>query len=146
MQFKYTKNKKDDAAVSVVGEMLLLALVLILVSLFAASAFDLLPGERVDVVDVSLSYNTTEQYLYFWHKGGDWIDGSKLSAALTTAEGKKYTLPVMYLTDYQNETKLVFDLGGRYVVKIPAEVIGTGTASIRLTTESSVIYAKEMSI
>ena len=56
MNGKTDTNKRDDAATSVVGEILLMALVIILVSLFAASAFDLLPGDRQSVVDVSMSY------------------------------------------------------------------------------------------
>lgn len=135
---------KEDGVTSVVGEILLMALVLILVSLFAASAFDLLPGDRQTSADVSLYYNTTDQLFCFWHKGGDWIDGSKLTAALTTESGTKYTLTPVYLRDCFNETKLTFDLGGCYAVKVPAAVIGSGKASVRLSTDTSVIYAAEM--
>ena len=65
MNWKFDINKRDDAATSVVGEILLMALVIILVSLFAASAFDLLPGDRQSVVDVSMKYDKDANTLSF---------------------------------------------------------------------------------
>ncbi|MFA5453397.1 MAG: type IV pilin N-terminal domain-containing protein [Candidatus Methanomethylophilaceae archaeon] len=136
-------NNKDDGVTSVVGEMLLIALVLILVSLFAASAFNLLPGNRETVIDVSmnLATNGNDTILYFWHKGGDWVDGDELTASLTN-NGTKYVLEKLYLTDCRNETKTVFDLGGCYAVQIPKTI--SGNSSLRLSTSDSVIYAKEL--
>ena len=141
MNGKTDTNKRDDAATSVVGEILLMALVIILVSLFAASAFDLLPGDRQSVVDVSMSVND-DNTLSFWHKGGDWIDGNDLTVTLTAANGQKCTLTAKSLTDYQGVDKLVLDLGGCYTVNLPAPV-PEGIVSIRLTSTDSVLYAWE---
>lgn len=141
MNGKTDTNKRDDAATSVVGEILLMALVIILVSLFAASAFDLLPGDRQSVVDVSMSVND-DNTLSFWHKGGDWIDGNDLTVTLTAANGQKCTLTAKSLTDYQGVVKLVFDLGGCYTVNLPAPV-PSGVVNIRLTSTDSVLYAWE---
>ena len=135
-------REKDDAATSVVGEILLMALVIILVSLFAASAFDLLPGDRQSVVDVSMSYDKDEKTISFWHKGGDWIDGDDLKVTLTDEFGQKHTPTEKYLTDYQGGVKLVFDLGGCYTVNLPAPV-PEGIVNIRLTSTDSVLYAWE---
>ena len=140
MNGKTDTNEKDDAATSVVGEILLMALVIILVSLFAASAFDLLPGDRQSVVDVSMQIND-DKTLSFWHKGGDWIDGDDLTVTLTAANGQKYTPSEKYLTDYQGVDKLVFDLGGCYTVKF--DTIPAGIVNIRLTSTDSVLYAWE---
>ena len=52
-------DTSDNAITSVVGEMLILVLVIILVSLFATSAFNLLPGDRETVTTVSMERNTT---------------------------------------------------------------------------------------
>ena len=142
MNGKTDTNKRDDAATSVVGEILLMALVIILVSLFAASAFDLLPGDRQSVVDVSMSYDKDAKTISFWHKGGDWIDGDDLTVTLTAANGQKYTLTATSLTDYQGVGKLVFDLGGCYTVNLPAPV-PEGIVNIRLTSTDSVLYAWE---
>ena len=141
MNGKTDTNKRDDAATSVVGEILLMALVIILVSLFAASAFDLLPGDRQSVVDVSMQIND-DKTLSFWHKGGDWIDGDDLKVTLTDKSGQKHTLTATSLTDYQGGYKLVFDLGGCYTVNLPAPV-PDGIVNIRLTSTDSVLYAWE---
>ena len=140
MNWKIDVNEKDDAVTSVVGEILLMALVIILVSLFAASAFDLLPGDRQSAVDVSMSINGDT--ISFWHKGGDWIEGSELSASLTESDGKKHILEKVSLRDCFGDEKLVFDLGGNYTVKLPTS-LPAGTVNIRLTTSDSVLYAWE---
>ena len=137
MNWKFDINKRDDAATSVVGEILLMALVIILVSLFAASAFDLLPGDRQSVVDVSMSVNN-DNTLSFWHKGGDWIAGDDLTVTLTEGNTKK-TLGEKSLKDWKGDDKVVFDLGGCYTVKL--DPIPTGEVSIRLTSSDSVLYA-----
>ena len=138
MNWKKDNTESDDAVTSVVGEILLMALVIILVSLFAASAFDLLPGDRQSAVDVSMEKGTDT--VTFWHKGGDWIDGSELSASLTEADGTKHVLETKSLQDCFGAEKRVFDLGGSYTVKLPA---AAGTVSIRLTSADSVLYAWE---
>ena len=143
MNWKIDVNEKDDAVTSVVGEILLMALVIILVSLFAASAFDLLPGDRQSAVDVSMSINGDT--ISFWHKGGDWIEGSELSASLTESDGKKHILEMVSLRDCFGDEKLVFDLGGNYTVKLPTS-LPAGTVNIRLTTSDSVLYAWEGSL
>ncbi|MBR5007348.1 MAG: type IV pilin N-terminal domain-containing protein [Methanocorpusculum sp.] len=139
MNWKFDINKRDDAATSVVGEILLMALVIILVSLFAASAFDLLPGDRQSVVDVSMSYDDANKTLSFWHKGGDWIAESDLTVTLTEGNSKT-TLGQKSLTDFEGQTKVVFDLGGCYTVSLP-DSVPTGEVSIRLTSSDSVLYA-----
>ena len=137
---KSDTNKRDDAATSVVGEILLMALVIILVSLFAASAFDLLPGDRQSVVDVSMSYDKDEKTLSFWHKGGDWIAGEDLTVTMTEGNTKK-TLEKKSLTDWEGNDKVVFDLGGCYTVNLPAGYPTSEAVSIRLTSTDSVLYA-----
>ena len=143
MKWKTDTNEKDDAATSVVGEILLMALVIILVSLFAASAFDLLPGDRQSVVDVSMSYDKDAKTISFWHKGGDWIDGDDLTVTLTDESGQKHTLTATSLTDYQGVDKLVFDLGGCYTVGPYDSSLAGNTVNIRLTSPDSVLYAWE---
>jgi len=140
MNWKFDTNKRDDAATSVVGEILLMALVIILVSLFAASAFDLLPGDRQSVADVSMKYDKDEKTLSFWHKGGDWIAGEDLTVTMTEGNTKK-TLEKKSLTDWEGNDKVVFDLGGCYTVNLPAGYPTSEAVSIRLTSTDSVLYA-----
>ena len=137
---KSTKN--DDGITSVAGEMLILALILILISLFAMSAFNLLPGERDTIVDVSMMMNTSDNTINFWHKGGDWVEGKELTAVLTpTTGGEKIVLEKVLLTDCRNNVSAVFDLGGCYAVDISN--VSINSYSLRLTTADSVIYAKD---
>ena len=137
---KSDTNKRDDAATSVVGEILLMALVIILVSLFAASAFDLLPGDRQSVADVSMEYDEANKTLSFWHKGGDWIAGDDLTVTMTEGDTKK-TLEENSLKDWEGNDKVVFDLGGCYTVNLPAGYPTSEAVSIRLTSTDSVLYA-----
>lgn len=133
-------TKKDDGITSVAGEMLILALILILISLFSMSAFNLLPGERDTIVDVSM--NNSTDMIYFWHKGGDWVDGKELTAALTPAAGgDKIVLNKTMLKDCRNNVSAVFDLGGYYAVDISS--VPPNKYSLRLTTADSVIYARD---
>ena len=140
---KYDVNKRDDAATSVVGEILLMALVIILVSLFAASAFDLLPGDRQSVVDVSMEYDEANKTLSFWHKGGDWIAGDDLTVTMTKADGTKSVLTQKSLKDCFGLDKIVFDLGGCYTVGPYDSSLAGNTVNIRLTSTDSVLYAWE---
>lgn len=142
MKWKTDTNEKDDAATSVVGEILLMALVIILVSLFAASAFDLLPGDRQSVVDVSMSYDKDAKTLSFWHKGGDWIAGDDLAVTVTDTNGTKHPVKQTSLKDFQDADKVVFDLGGCYTVEFDGTV-PSGVVNIRLTSTDSVLYAWE---
>ena len=144
MKWKTDITERDDAATSVVGEILLMALVIILVSLFAASAFDLLPGDRQSVVDVSMSYDEENKTLSFWHKGGDWIAGEDLAVTVTDAElGTKYPVQQESLKDFQGEEKVVFDLGGCYTVEFESPVPEGKTVNIRLTSSDSVLFAQD---
>lgn len=117
---------RDDAITSVVGEMLLLVLVVILVSIMAASAFNLLPGERETVIDISMSTGTDPDCVFFWHHGGDWVDKRDLSVyIMKSGGGLGESIPpddlIIHaynstLGDYSDLSD-VFDLGCRIEMK-----------------------------
>lgn len=132
------KYDSDTAVTSVMGEMLVMVLVLILVSLFATSAFNLLPGDREQVVTVSMETNDT--HLIFWHKGGDWVDKYDLTVTITPEDGgEKITHDQNNMTvlDFRGNKSEVFDLGGNITIAAPTE---TGFYEVRMTTPKSVIY------
>lgn len=132
-------DTSDSAVTSVVGEMLILVLVIILVSLFATSAFNLLPGDRETVTTVSLENNTT--HLIFWHKGGDWVDKNDLTITATPKEGgSRIPLTIDGVFDYAGKPVEVFDLGGNVTVKTENLTAGI-TYEIRVATPRNVIYA-----
>ena len=139
---------REDAITSVVGEMLLLVLVVILVSIMSASAFNLLPGERETVIDISMS--TDPGYIFFWHHGGDWIDKRDLSVYIMKSEwdGTTVTIPPEDLiihaynsttVDYSDLSN-VFDLGCRIEAKLPPS-INPGVYDLRLRCSEKVIAA-----
>lgn len=134
-------DTSDSAVTSVVGEMLILVLVIILVSLFATSAFNLLPGDRETVTTVSLQNNTT--HLIFWHKGGDWVDKNDLTITATPKEGgSRIPLTIDGVFDYAGKPVEVFDLGGNVTVKTENLTAGI-TYEIRVATPRNVIFPKE---
>ncbi|MDV0441070.1 type IV pilin N-terminal domain-containing protein [Methanorbis furvi] len=132
-------DTSDNAITSVVGEMLILVLVIILVSLFATSAFNLLPGDRETVATVSMSHN--DSHLIFWHKGGDWVDKKDLIITATPkAGGDRITLPIDEVYDCFGNPVEVFDLGGNVAASVTD--LFSGTYEIRVTTSRSVIHAE----
>lgn len=134
-------NTSDSAITSVVGEMLILVVVIILVSLFATSAFSLLPGDRETMTTVSMDHNAT--HLIFWHKGGDWMDKKDLTiTAVPQSGGERIVLGLYGVSDYAEKPVDVFDLGGNVTVKTTNLTENT-TYEIRVAMIRNVIYAKE---
>lgn len=136
--------KYDDAVSSVVGELLILVLVIILVSILAVSAFNLLPGERISVVNVVMEpYAAGNDNLTFYHKGGDWIEAAKIRLTVTPEnKGKKIVLsPTLPLKDYGGKDTDIFDLGGRCSFEITG--VPDGEYSLRLVSSDAVLYSKD---
>ena len=127
--------KKDDGVTSVVGEMLLLVIALILVSIFAVSLFGVLPGEREDVVNVAM--NNTSDTVYLWHKGGDQIELTDLTVIVYNGTEKR-TLTNISLKNINGNTTSSFDLGGYLIVN--AQGLSSGD-EVLLVTKKSVIYS-----
>ena len=74
---------RDEAVSEVVGEMIMIALVLLLISIFAASLGNLLPTERAPTVTVMMT-NTTDN-ITLYHKGGDWVQVKDLEIIVLNA-------------------------------------------------------------
>ena len=127
--------KKNDGVTSVVGEMLLLVIALILVSIFAVSLFGVLPGEREDVVNVAM--NTSGDTVYLWHKGGDQIEQTDLWVIVYHGTEKR-TLTNSSLKNINGNTTSSFNLGGYLIVN--AQGLSSGD-EVLLVTKKSVIYS-----
>ncbi|MBP2133141.1 FlaG/FlaF family flagellin (archaellin) [Methanomicrobium sp. W14] len=149
-QFISTNKKTEEGVTSVVGEMLLLVLVVILVSIMAASVFNLLPGEREKVIDVTMDVN--DKVIYFWHHGGDWTDKRDLSIYMMKSDGSGTTASISAtdkrLTIYAYNSSSgdytvssdTFDLGCRISAEVPSD-IESGNYDIRLIDSEKVIAA-----
>ncbi|MFW5638038.1 MAG: type IV pilin N-terminal domain-containing protein [Methanoculleus sp.] len=137
---KQDRRQQDDAISSVVGEMIMITLVIILVALFATSAFSMIPGGREVSVDVVMKNVSGDTTVVFWHKGGDWVEGKDLVVVVIDEEGKRTEYIKFSLFGADEESKDTFDLGGCLVVKDVKPALGGGDI-VRLVTQKTVIYS-----
>ncbi len=160
-------NKRNDEAVSsVVGEMIMITLVIILVALFATSAFSLVPGGREPSVDVAMVNKSGDTTVIFWHKGGDWVEGKDLTVIVLRkkdGEREEYTErdeDAFFLYGYEgvlsgdvfnedrdNSCVRSFDLGGCLKVVLSTDSSDNALVCgdiVRLVTPKTVIYSGEV--
>ena len=151
-------KKKDDGVSNVVGEMLLLAIAVVLVSVFAMSFFGIMPGERAEVIEfdggTSLvnSGHTNELGFQFQHIWGDFItasdvrvivyDGnstepiSSARCGVTTEEGQFV----------DNATKATLDLSDYVVVWFTKPATGNHTFTFVITGPRGILETKIMEV
>lgn len=130
------RDLADDSGVSeVVGEMLMIALVIVLLSVFSAALYNYLPTERDPSITVMMTNDT--QKITIWHKGGDWVKVEDLSVVIGTGDTSR-RIP----WDNQNFTlvpkKDVFDLGSNITIRTSQDLLGN--ESIKLVSPHTVIY------
>lgn len=137
-------NKQNDEAVSsVVGEMIMITLVIMLVALFATSAFSLVPGGREPSVDVAMVNKSGDTTVVFWHKGGDWVEGKDLTVIVIINEsGKRKEYHPNGIFDHQDNSVRAFDLGGYLNVTLDSKLEARDI--VRLVTPKTVIYSGEI--
>ena len=135
-----------EAALSpVIGEMLMIVLAILLVSLFSVSLAGLLPAGRDYTIDISHN-ESTNGTIFLWHKGGDWVDKAGLEVLIISSDGKTTTsIPA---TDqnftlcsgaaYLNQNSRTFDLGD--YIKITGQQFSKGDI-IRLVSPRNVIFS-----
>jgi len=129
----------EDAVSEVVGEMLMIALVLILVAIFSASVNNYLPEERDPSINIMSSANDSHIILY--HKGGDWIRSADFDvtvsngSTLNTYSCSDGTLEVITPSDDFSDSS--FALGGRLVLPH----VPDGDVEVKMVTKRSVIFS-----
>ncbi|OPX64389.1 MULTISPECIES: type IV pilin N-terminal domain-containing protein [unclassified Methanoregula] len=136
----YRNTRKNFNAVSeVVGEMLMISLVLILVSVFSVSLADHLPSERVPSVTIMVS-NDTSGNIMLWHKGGDWVKADSLRVRVFETDGDVTTYtsggipPFMLVPDVDS-----FDLESNITVNRGLPLLGN--ESVSLYTDRAVLFS-----
>lgn len=134
--------RHEEAVSSVVGEMILMVLVIILVSLFAVSAFSLLPGDREASVDVAMNNNSGDSTAIFWHKGGDWVEKKDLMVIVIGDDRSRQEYTSFDLYDDTGNLTNTFDLGG--YLKVTLDIPLQKTDTVRLATKKNVIYSREI--
>ena len=131
-------GKKDDAVSSVVGEMLLLAIGVILVAVFATSLMGLLPSDRDDHVDAAMDSDVLNHTIMFYHKGGDAIAKEELRV-MVYPEGNiiPRDCSISPLIDSKGDETTVFNLGCVLKVSVPDLA---PKDQVRLATDNTIIY------
>jgi len=149
-----TRKNQNAAGVSeVVGEMLMVVLVVILLSVFSAALYNYLPADREPSISIMIT-NDTQGNITLWHKGGDWIEAETLSVILmneTSRRNYRYNQTFdnkktqFMLVHPNRQQKKVFDLGSNISVAVPPEVWNAPTIrsnmSVRLVTSRTVLYS-----
>jgi FlaG/FlaF family flagellin (archaellin) len=130
------KNNHHDAASEVVGEMLMIGLAIILISVFASVMGNFIPGVHDPSVTIMVT-NDAMGNITLWHKGGDWIKVDDLTV-ITGDDEHRYPLKKGSGAFLLVPEKSVFDLGSNITVRV-AETKGNGTVS--LVTPKSVIFS-----
>ncbi len=126
---------RDGAVSGVVGEMLMISLVLLLVTVFAASLGNCLPTERAPTVTAMMTNATDTVTLY--HKGGDWVKATDLEIIVSNATAtRKYRYDEFALVP----EKQAFDLGSNVTVDYTV----TGDEQVRLVTPRAVLFTGEV--
>ncbi|WP_084600809.1 type IV pilin [Methanolacinia paynteri] len=127
-------NPPDDSALSpVIGEMMMIALAVLLVSIFSVTLLGLLPAERSDSIDIIRSYNSSSDTLQLWHKGGDWVKKSDLKVVIIRDD---HTTETISLSDDNLEGDS-FDLGDNITI---TKNLVSGDI-VRLISDKNVIYS-----
>lgn len=124
----------------VVGEMLMIALVVILLSVFSSGLFDLLPADRDPSVSIMLSND--RQNITLWHKGGDWVEAKDITVVIGNETSR-------FSHSLENGLilvpgKPVFDLGSNITVRMASMLEGNET--VRVVTPHTVIFTGKVSV
>ncbi|KAF1076438.1 type IV pilin N-terminal domain-containing protein [Methanogenium sp. MK-MG] len=125
----------NDAVSPVLGELMMIVLALLLVSLFSVTLLSLLPSERSDSVDIMMD-NSLEN-ITLQHKGGDWVRKSDLQIVIIK---DKQTTTIRSSDDFFILEGNSFDLGNEIVVQ-PPDIKFDGGEIVRLVSARSVIFS-----
>ncbi|ABS56898.1 Protein of unknown function DUF1628 [Methanoregula boonei 6A8] len=143
------KNSSRIQAVSeVVGEMLMIALVLILAAVFTSQLPNYLPSERSPSVTIMMSDGTYGPgNITFWHKGGDWVKVNALKVIISDPSADFYgqftsanTTGFIFVPDpaESNDTQS-FDLGSN--ITVISDWTLDNNATVTLATDRAVLFS-----
>ncbi len=136
----YKKNT-DSGVSEVVGEMLMIALVIVLISVFSATLYNFLPTSRDPSINIMMTND--QQNITLWDKGGDWVKEEDLTVIVGNDTNRTSF-------SYQNgdlilvPDKPVFDLGSNITVQMHTQLEGNET--VKLVTPKTVIYTGKVSL
>jgi hypothetical protein len=121
--------------------MLMIALVVVLISIFSATVASILPTDRDPSISVLMSND--RQNITLWHKGGDWVRCEDLTVVVGN-EINRSSFSLGGGDFIAVPEKPVFDLGSNITVRMPADL--EGNEMVRLVTPRAVIYTGRISL
>ena len=124
----------ESGVSEVVGEMLMIGLVIILIAVFSAIFFNLVPATREPGISVRISADG--QDITLWHKGGDWVRTEDLTV-ITGNESYRFSFTNESDNFVLVPEKPVFDLGSSITVHV-GNIKGNET--VRLVTPRTVLF------
>lgn len=135
-------NRTGDLGVSeVVGEMLMIALVIVLLSVFSAALYNYLPTDRDPTIAVKMTNDTRN--ITLWHKGGDWAKAEDLAVVIGVGDTSR-RIPWDNANFTLVPNKDVFDLGSNITVKMTNNLLGN--ESVKLVTPHTVIFTGRINV
>ncbi len=112
----------------------MIALVVILLSVFSAVLFNFLPAGRDPSVSVMMTND--RQDITLWHKGGDWVQAEDLSIVIMNETSRQsFTRSDLILVP----DKTVFDVGSNLTVR--TEYSFKGDETVKLITPRTVVFS-----
>ncbi len=132
------KNNHHDAVSEVIGEMLMIGLAIILISVFASVVGNFLPSAHDPVVTVMLTSDS--QNVTLWHKGGDWVRKEELTIVIAN-DTYHQEYPVRDGNVVLVPAKQVFDLGSNITILTGSRFYGDETATL-VTPRASLFSGK----
>lgn len=121
----------------------MIALVVVLLSVFSAALYNFLPADRDP--SISIMMTNDRQNITLWHKGGDWIRSEDLTVIIgnetdrtSFSSGNRGLILV--------PDKTVFDLGSNITITMPTNQPLEGDETVKLVTSRTVIYSGRVGV
>ena len=135
------REDAGEGVSEVVGEMLMVALVIVLLSVFSAALYNYLPTQRDPSVTILMTND--QQNITLWHKGGDAVKTTELTVIVSNQTYRR-----LFSSRNGDLTlipgKEVFDLGSNITVRMPSDL--EGDELVRLVTPHAVIFTGKVSL
>lgn len=140
-----SKNPRESGASEVVGEMLMIGLAIILISVFASVMGNFLPGAHDPSITIIVTNDSPHQ-ITLWHKGGDWVRAEDLKIIFGDDDNREnfiynrtYTNPKRHFQIAPK--KETFDLGSNITITTKREITRNDTVSM-VTSHASIFSGK----
>jgi hypothetical protein len=130
------KRGNDSGVSEVVGEMLMIGLAVILISVFASVLGNFLPAAHDPSVTILMT--SDQENVTLWHKGGDWVKAEDLTIIIGNDTVRR-SYSEQDTQFHMMPEKEVFDLGSNITIRTGTGFAGDETVS--LVTSRAVIFS-----